>query len=62
MGTSLLLGLVRLRSVVVFATILVLAFGIWRLFDQKIELYPEFAGPIIEIQTEAQGLAAAEVE
>ncbi len=62
MGTSLLLGLVRLRSVVVFAAILVLAFGCWRLFDQKIELYPEFAGPIVEIQTEAQGLAAAEVE
>lgn len=62
MGTSVLLGLVRLRSVVVFATVLVLAFGSWRLFDQKIELYPEFAGPIVEIQTEAQGLAAAEVE
>jgi multidrug efflux pump subunit AcrB len=62
MGTSLLLGLVRLRSVVVFSTILVLAFGGWRLFDQKLDLYPEFAGPIVEIQTEAQGLAAAEVE
>ncbi len=62
MGTSLLLGLIRLRSVVVFATVLVLAFGSWRLFDLKLDLYPEFAGPVVEIQTEAQGLAAAEVE
>ncbi len=62
MMTSLLLGFVRLRSVMVLATLLIVAVGTWRVFDQKFDLYPEFARTVVEIQTEAQGLAAAEVE
>lgn len=62
MWNSFLLELVRLRAIVAFITFLILAVGVWRLASQKIDLYPEFAGPLIEIQTEAQGLPAAEVE
>ncbi|OLC00184.1 MAG: acriflavin resistance protein [Candidatus Rokubacteria bacterium 13_1_40CM_68_15] len=39
-----------------------LVFGITRLRDMPVDVFPEFAPPTAEIQTEALGLSAAEVE
>ena len=49
------------RPVVGFAVVLVLLAG-WQLPKMKTEVLPEFAPPTVEIQTEALGLSAAEVE
>src|SRR5690348_3178429 len=40
----------------------VLALGVTRLRDTSVDALPEFDPPYIEIQTEALGLSAAEVE
>ena len=37
-------------------------FGIARLRDVPVDVFPEFAPPVVEVQTEALGLSAAEVE
>jgi Cu/Ag efflux pump CusA len=39
-----------------------MVFGIARLRDMPVDVFPEFAPPMVEIQTEALGLSAAEVE
>jgi Cu/Ag efflux pump CusA len=39
-----------------------LVFGISQLRDMPVDVYPEFDPPYVEIQTEALGLSAAEVE
>jgi CzcA family heavy metal efflux pump len=52
----------RFRLLVVVASAVVLIFGFLRLRDAPIDVLPEFAPPTIQIQTEAPGLSAAEVE
>ncbi len=47
--------------VVVFAAVL-LVFGIVQLRSMPVDIYPEFDPPLVEIQTEALGLSAAEME
>jgi Cu/Ag efflux pump CusA len=39
-----------------------MVFGAVRLRDAPVDVLPEFRAPIVEIQTEALGLAATEVE
>ncbi|MCW2904409.1 MAG: transporter, partial [Streptosporangiaceae bacterium] len=52
----------RLRRLVVAAVIAVLGIGILQLGSAPIDVYPEFAGTQVEVQAEALGLSAQEVE
>jgi Cu/Ag efflux pump CusA len=52
----------RFSRLVVALTIGVMVFGIAQLRSAPIDVYPEFTPPLVEIQTEALGLSAAEVE
>jgi len=52
----------RLRLVVVGAAALLIAFGFTQLSRMPIDALPEFQRPYVEIQTEALGLSAQEVE
>jgi CzcA family heavy metal efflux pump len=56
-GTSL-----RFRLIVVAAAALVMGLGITQLRSAPVDVLPEFTPPYIEIQTEALGLSAEEVE
>ena len=52
----------KLRLVVVVVGLLTMLFGIVELGDLRLEVLPEFSRPYVEIQTEALGLSAQEVE
>ena len=52
----------KARRAVVVAAVVVMAFGVWQLRDAKVDALPEFAPPTVEVQTEALGLSAEEVE
>ena len=52
----------RLRLVVVALAIVLLAAGTRSLRDTPLDVFPEFAPPLVEIQTEAPGLSTTEVE
>jgi Cu/Ag efflux pump CusA len=52
----------RLRRLVVAAVIAVLALGIVQLHNARVDVYPEFEGTQVEVQAEALGLSAPEVE
>jgi len=52
----------RLRVVVVALTVMVLIVGIRIVRDTPLDVFPEFAPPYVEIQTEVPGLSTAEVE
>jgi len=52
----------RFRLLVVAAAALVLAAGISQLRSASVDVLPEFTPPYVEIQTEALGLSAEEVE
>ncbi|HZN68546.1 MAG TPA: efflux RND transporter permease subunit, partial [Tepidisphaeraceae bacterium] len=52
----------RLRVVVVVLAALLLVYGIRTAQDTPLDVFPEFAPPLVEIQTEAPGLSAEEVE
>jgi Cu/Ag efflux pump CusA len=52
----------RFRGLVVAIAVGLLAFGIVKLRDAPVDALPEFAPPTVEIQTEALGLSASEVE
>ncbi|HKH76049.1 MAG TPA: efflux RND transporter permease subunit, partial [Rubrobacteraceae bacterium] len=56
-GTSL-----RFRLLVVAGAALLLAVGISRAGSASVDVLPEFTPPYVEIQTEALGLSAEEVE
>ncbi len=56
-GTSL-----RFRLLIVAAAALVMAIGLTHLRSAPVDVLPEFTPPYIEIQTEALGLSAEEVE
>ncbi len=52
----------KLRFVVVTVAAAIVFFGADRLREMPVDILPEFAPPLVEIQTEALGLSAAEVE
>jgi CzcA family heavy metal efflux pump len=52
----------QLRFLVVVAAIVLIVFGIQQLREMPVDIYPEFNPPLVEIQTEALGLSAAEME
>lgn len=53
---------VRLRLIVLAAAAVLLAVGVGQLRDAPADVLPEFAPPHVEVQTEALGLSASEVE
>src|SRR3712207_5803183 len=52
----------QFRFLVLAAAAALMVVGVLRLRDAPVDVLPEFAPPTIEIQTEAVGLSAAEVE
>ena len=52
----------KLRLVVAALAVALLAFGFTQLDDTPVDALPEFSRPYVEIQTEALGLSAQEVE
>lgn len=52
----------RFRGLVVAIAAVVMFLGITQLRDMPVDVLPEFAPPTVEVQTEALGLSAAEVE
>jgi len=58
-----LVGAALARPVVVLVLAgLVAAAGLWATIGAPLDVFPEFAPPIVEVQTEAPGLAAEDVE
>ncbi|MGH7790824.1 MAG: efflux RND transporter permease subunit, partial [Thermodesulfobacteriota bacterium] len=52
----------KLRFLIVILTLMLLVFGLLQLGQMPMDVYPEVAPPYVEIQTEALGLSAEEVE
>jgi CzcA family heavy metal efflux pump len=52
----------KLRFVIVALAILLMVIGIRVVQTSPLDVFPEFAPPLVEIQTEAPGLSTAEVE
>lgn len=52
----------RYRYLVIFAALILFTFGVIRLRDSSVDVFPEFAPPKVEIQTISLGLSAADVE
>lgn len=52
----------RLRIVVLALSCLLIAYGLYTLRSTPLDVFPEFAHPQVEIQTEAPGLSTEEVE
>src|SRR5215468_5896249 len=52
----------RLRVIVLALSIVLIVFGVRTLESTPLDVFPEFAPPQVEIQTEAPGLSTEEVE
>jgi Cu/Ag efflux pump CusA len=52
----------RLRLLIVTMAVAIMAFGAWQLPQARQEMLPEFGPVYVEVQTEALGLSAQEVE
>jgi len=52
----------KFRYLVVFVTAVILFTGITYIRDTPVDVFPEFAPPMIEIQTEGLGMSAKEIE
>lgn len=52
----------RFRFLLAFGAAALILFGIDRVHSMRVDVFPEFAPPLVEVQTEAQGLSTAEVE
>ena len=52
----------RLRVLVMAASIVLMIYGIRAAQDAPLDVFPEFAPPLVEVQTEAPGLTTEEVE
>jgi CzcA family heavy metal efflux pump len=52
----------RFRGIVITLALLFLGYGIYNLTQAKYDVFPEFAPLLVEIQTEAAGLAPEQVE
>lgn len=55
-------GSLRIRFFLVFAAAMLIFFGVGQLREMRTDVFPEFAPPLVEIQTEALGLSTEEVE
>ncbi|MBK9316110.1 MAG: efflux RND transporter permease subunit, partial [Acidobacteria bacterium] len=52
----------KLRGIVVVLAVILMVVGIRTLPSTQLDVFPEFAPPLVEIQTEAPGLSTTEVE
>ncbi len=52
----------KFRFMILAAAVAMMALGFDRLRTMPIDVFPEFAPPLVEIQTEGPGMSAAEVE
>ncbi len=52
----------KLRFLIIVVAAVLIAFGVNELRKMPVDVFPEFNPPLVEIQTEALGLSAAEVE
>jgi CzcA family heavy metal efflux pump len=52
----------RLRYLVVLAAVAMMAVGVMQLGNMRVDVFPEFAPPQVQIQTMANGLSTADVE
>ena len=50
------------RYLVIFAAAVLMFFGYTRLREMPVDVFPEFAPPLVEIQTEGPGMSTTEVE
>jgi Cu/Ag efflux pump CusA len=62
MLTALISNSIRLRVVVLAACVVLLVVGSRSIRRAPLDVFPEFAPPLVEIQTEAPGLSTEEVE
>ncbi|UCD97987.1 MAG: efflux RND transporter permease subunit [Chloroflexota bacterium] len=53
---------IKLRYLVIILAVVLMFFGVYQLSEMPVDVYPEFNPPIVEVQTEALGLSATEVE
>jgi len=53
---------IRLRYLVIILAVVLMFFGIIQLPEMAVDVYPEFNPPLVEVQTEALGLSATEIE
>lgn len=53
---------VRLRGVIFALACLVAGYGVFALTQSRLDVFPEFAPPLVTVQTEAPGLSAEQVE
>ena len=53
---------VQLRYLVIILAVVLMGYSIIQLPDMAVDVYPEFNPPLVEVQTEALGLSATEVE
>jgi Cu/Ag efflux pump CusA len=53
---------VRMRRLVIAGVLAVLAIAVVQLDDTPVDIYPEFEQPVVQVQTDALGLSAEEVE
>jgi len=52
----------KLRGIVIMLAVILMIVGIRTLPSTRLDVFPEFAPPLVEIQTEAPGLSTTEVE
>ena len=62
MLSSLIEFSVRLRGVVFALACLLAGYGVFTLTQSRLDVFPEFAPPLVTVQTEAPGLSAEQVE
>ena len=55
-------SVLRARFLVIAIAAAIMVFGVSRLHNMPVDLYPEFSPPYVQVQTEALGLSAEEVE
>src|SRR5271157_4804951 len=53
---------IRFRGAIIALACLLIGYGIYAVTRSKYDVYPEFAPPLVEVQTEAPGLSPEEVE
>src|SRR3989304_1930137 len=59
---ALVASCVRFRSLVIAAAVVLMVLGAVRLDDMPVDVFPEILPVTVQVQTEALGLSAAEVE
>src|SRR5512135_3144800 len=62
MLTSIVGFAIRLRGVVIALAMLLTGYGLFALSHARLDVFPEFAPPQVQVQTEAPGLSPEQVE